>query len=204
MSAAKRNSPRSDDDRTLNQAMERYANGEDGAFRMLYAGLAPRLRPFLRRMTGSPEQADDLVQETFVRMHRARGTFGSGAAVVPWAYAIARNVYIDAHRARKARPQEVSDHRGDDDHATFEPDAGPSASGEEHAVARQTAAIVDRALREMTVARREAFVLIRYEGRSIKEAAQILGATEGAVKLRAFHAYQEIRAALEREQGGAS
>jgi RNA polymerase sigma-70 factor (ECF subfamily) len=54
----------------------------------------------------------------------------------------------------------------------------------------------------MTVLQREAFVLIRFEGLSVSEAAQVLGATEAAVKIRAFRAYEALRAALDRQNKG--
>ncbi|MEZ4231471.1 MAG: RNA polymerase sigma factor [Polyangiaceae bacterium] len=109
---------------------------------------------------------------------------------------IARNCYIDSYRAKKSRPKEVSRTRDSDAPPYPEPHAGPDASGEAQLAASQMAEVVQHAL-DMTVARREAFVLVRYEGHSIREAAEVLGTTEGAVKLRAFHAYQEIRTALE-------
>src|SRR5262245_24472581 len=72
---------------SLDEAMNRYAQGEQPAFAILYSGLEQKLRAFLTRLTGAPAVADDLLQETFMRIHRARGSFDSGAAVVPWAYA---------------------------------------------------------------------------------------------------------------------
>ena len=83
--------------------MNRYAQGEQSAFAILYQGLEQKLRAFLTRLTGAPVVADDLLQETFMRIHRARGSFDSNAAVVPWAYAIARNAWLDHVRASKVR-----------------------------------------------------------------------------------------------------
>src|SRR5689334_13001546 len=88
---------------SLDQAMDRYAQGQEAAFAVLYAGLETKLRAFLTRLTGAPPVADDLLQETFMRIHRARGGFEAGAAVVPWAYAIARNVWLDHIRSVKVR-----------------------------------------------------------------------------------------------------
>jgi RNA polymerase sigma-70 factor (ECF subfamily) len=173
--------------------MDRYAQGDDRAFRTVFAELRPRLFAFLRRLSGSVGAADDLVQETFLRMHRARGSFGRGARAVPWAYAIARNVAIDHFRSSRARAGLEAMVPGE---TIPEPVAGPEANAEGLTSALETARIVERELGRMTLARREAFVLLRYEGLSVREAAQILGATEGAVKLRAFHAYAAIRDAL--------
>jgi len=66
--------------------MDRYATGEDAAFAELFRLLAPRLRAFLRRLSASDDIADDLLQETLLRIHHARGSFkprpGNGAVGV--------------------------------------------------------------------------------------------------------------------------
>ncbi len=191
----------------LDAAMQRYAGGDDSAFSALYAGLAPRLTVFIRRICGRQDLADDLAQETLLRIHRARGSFASNAAVVPWAYAIARNCYIDHLRAARARIKLSTPTDDDGEPLVPEPAIGIEASAEEEQIARQTAEIIERELNRMTMARREAFVLLRYEGLSVAEAAEVLGATQSAVKLRAFHAYEAIRQALaevERDSEGES
>jgi RNA polymerase sigma-70 factor (ECF subfamily) len=180
---------------TLDAAMERYAQGDDAAFREVYGGLDQRLRAFLRRLCGAAPLADDLLQETFLRVHRARGSFSHGAAVIPWAYAIARNSWLDHLRAAKTRGRlavvAAADEREERDVPT-----GPDADSEQAVIAHQTAEIVQRVLAALPSAQREAFVLLRYEGLSVHEAAEIVGATPTAVKLRAFRAYEALREAL--------
>jgi len=171
--------------------MERYADGEDAAFGELFSGLEPRLRLFLQRMGGNPDLAEDLVQETFLRIHHCRASFARGKQVAPWAYAIARNCFISHTRSSKAKLSKASI---DADQVQL-----PAASGgsvEEESIARQTAQVVERALAALTPARREAFILLRYEGLSVAAAAQIVGISEGALKIRAFHAYEALRTAL--------
>jgi RNA polymerase sigma-70 factor (ECF subfamily) len=172
-------------------AMHRYADGEEAAFAEVFTALAPRLRLFLRRLGSSPDLADDLTQETFLRMHGARGSFVRGKQVAPWAYAIARNCFVSHARSGKAKLA-----RGSVDAEQIELSAGASNSVEAESIARQSAEVVSRALANMTPARREAFILIRYEGMSVAAAAQIVGITEGALKIRAFHAYEILRGAL--------
>lgn len=176
-------------------AMDRYADGNDAAFSVVFNALSPRLHAFLRRLGGSEDLASDLLQETFIRMHRARGSFVRGTSVVPWAYAIARNCFVSHLRSAKVkasrRTVDIDDHAGA---------LGLAASAEEAASARQSAAVVERTLAEMSDINREAFVLIRFEGQSVAAAAQILGTTEGAVKLRAFRAYEMLREALKRAE----
>lgn len=173
-------------------AMHRYAEGDELAFAEVFAALAPRLRTFLWRLSGSPELADDLMQETLLRMHHARGSFAEGRRVAPWAYAIARNCYISHARSAQTRLAGASGELNE-----LELAAGPDSSGEEASIARQSARVVELALASMTAARREAFVLLRYEGMSVSAAAQIVGISEGALKIRAFHAYEIIRSALD-------
>ena len=180
----------------LDRAMDRYAEGDDRAFAELFSGLSPRIRAFLRRLSGSPELADDLTQETFMKLHQARGSFARGRSVVPWVYAIARNCYMSHARSPRARLSRESVDLG-----KLEISSGRASCPEDATIAMQSAAAVERALRSMTPARREAFVLLRYEGLSVGEAAQILGVSEGALKLRAFHAYEAIRAALKELEG---
>lgn len=175
------------------RAMARYASGEDAAFETVVGLLSERLHQFLRRLTGSPHLADDLAQETWFKMHQARGQFSPGMPVLPWAYAIARNCYLDFARSARRRPLVLAD--ADAPNCTA-PRADASADAEQQLIARQTAEAVERALSNMTVLRREAFVLLRYEGLSVEVAAQVLGASESAVKLRAFQAYQLIREEL--------
>ncbi len=175
----------------LDRAMDRYARGDEGAFAEVHAGLRPRLWAFLARVTGSSLLAEELVAETFLRIHRARGTFGAGAAVVPWAYAIARNTWLDHLRSQRtdARTAEREDR-------ALEPPAGPEADPEQALLVQETARIVERTLPALPRSQREAFVLLRYEGLSLREAATVLGCTQMAVKLRASRAYAALRRAL--------
>lgn len=186
------------DETELNRTMDRYAAGDASAFAALHRALYPRLHAYLCRMRGSSHVADDLVQETFLRMHRARATFAHGASVVPWMYTIARNVLID--HARSAKVRAASELTADD--APEPIDAG--ADTESAAVAGEAARTVERVLARLPAAQREAFVLLRYEGLSVNDAAHVLGATPAAVKLRAFRAYEALRAALSGQGAGPS
>ena len=182
---------------SLDRAMSRYAEGHDSAFAEVFNGLSARLLAFLRRLCGSVELAHDLTQETFLRMHRARGSFVPGSAVVPWAYAIARNCFVSHARSLKSKAA-----RSSLDIADHEVAAGLDSNAEEAAAVRQSAELVEKTLARMSVTNREAFVLIRFEGQTVADAAQILGASEGAVKLRAFRAYEILRDALKSAEVG--
>jgi len=80
------------------EAMNRYAAGDDQAFAELYAVVAPRLTRFLARRLRDRSELPDLVQETFLRVHRARRSFVPGSPVIPWLLTIAQRQLIEAHR----------------------------------------------------------------------------------------------------------
>jgi RNA polymerase sigma-70 factor (ECF subfamily) len=88
------------------------------------------------------------------------------------------------------------------DQAASPPEASPDTRGDEVVAARETLEVVRVTLDRMSLAQREAFVLLRFEGLSVRDAAQVLGVTESAVKVRAFRAYEMLRAALDPESGG--
>src|SRR3954468_2067148 len=82
-------------DAVANEAMDRYADGDASAFPILYNAIAPRIEGLVRRRTRDASRIDDIVQQTFERIHRARGTFLRGADVLSWAFKIARNLCLD-------------------------------------------------------------------------------------------------------------
>lgn len=178
------------------RAMERYARGDDAAFVELYDELAPRLHRFALRWTRSRSAAEDAVQQTLLQIHTARDRFVPGAAVVPWAYAIARRLLIDASR-RGAR-EEL---RPDDVHDREEPAAHPSADEALHW--RRVEAEARRDLAALPPAWREAFELVRVEGLSVAETAEVLGITRAMVKIRTHRAATALRAATSRRLRGA-
>ncbi len=186
----------------LDGVMDRYSRGEDRAFDELYRVGAPRVRGFLLRLCGDGSLADDLTQETFVRVHRARGAFERSSAALPWFFAIARNAFVDHKRREKTR-RGVSAGLPPGEAGPPEAAAPPDAQGDEVVAATEMLALVQKTLDSLTPIQREAFVLVRFEGLSIAEAAQVLGATEAAVKVRAFRAYEALREAIERRNKGA-
>jgi RNA polymerase sigma-70 factor (ECF subfamily) len=179
--------------RAADEAMARYADGHEPSFQTVFALVGPRVLRFLRRLCGGDELAQDLLQETLLKMHQARGAFRPGAAVLPWSYTIARNTFLDSARARRRAPLPLAPAE-----EGGPPEPAVQADAESSVLARESARAVERALAAMTEARREAFVLLRFEGMSVADAAEILGASENAVKLRAFQAYEAIRAELDR------
>lgn len=188
-------SPRS----LLDAAMERYAKGDDGAFAELYDLLAPRLYGYFLRQTHNAALADDLTQQTFIKIHRARGQFVHGAAVTPWAFAIGRRLLIDS--VRRTRRDIVS--FGDD--VPLDGAEADAPTADDLVQAQETARRIERALLLLPDTQRVAFELVKQEGLTFAEAASVLGTTVAAVKLRAHRAYEALRAVLgDRIDGGRS
>jgi RNA polymerase sigma-70 factor, ECF subfamily len=166
--------------------MERYAAGDDAAFAVVYDELAPRLQRHLRRHLRCRAVVEDLVQQTFLQMHRARGRFIPGASVVPWAFAIALRLMIDVVRHEEVRgrlraPGATTSE--DEPDKMFEAD--------------QTAQRVAGVLARLPASQRQAFELTRLDGLSQHETASALGITESAVKSLVHRATQALRAELE-------
>lgn len=182
-------------------AMERYANGDDAAFGEVYDALAPRLLAYLRKATRDESVADDLLQLTLLQMHRARGSFLPGAAVTPWAFAIARRLVIDGARRRRLERKlfaEPASH--DDDGVVFQPVATTAAADDLVDVQRLEGRLrgAFEALPEM---QRTAYRLLQQDGLTLKGAAEVLGISVTAVKLRAHRAYQALRAVVREAEG---
>ena len=179
-------------------AMERYSKGDEVAFAELYDAITPRLLGFLRKATRDDVAAEDLMQQTLLQIHRERGSFIPGARVMPWAYAIARRLMIDSARRRRVERRLFSEASADDDRMTYEPTAAMAAA-DDLLHARRLEGRVRQRLDALPEAQRTAYQLLQQEGLSLKEAAEVLGTSVTAVKLRAHRAYEALRAVLRYE-----
>lgn len=175
--------------------MQRYGGGDDDAFGIVYDALAPRLYRLLLRMTRDRAKAEDLLQQTMLRIHRARGQFVPGSPVTPWAFAIARRLAIDTRRRdlRELSAVVQEDSATNDNRPSME----PCADDQLHA--RRLAEEVDRAIAKLPESQRTAYELLKEDGLSLSEAAEVLGTTVTAVKLRAHRAYEALRAVVRRD-----
>lgn len=178
----------------LNGLMSRYGRGDDSAFEPLYRLLAPRLYRFWLRLAPYRTDADDLLQETFLRLHRGRATYRAGANVLHWAFAVARSASVDRSRYWQRRPEsvgaanDVAEENELQAHDAYRPDF--------ELIARDLLRVVKGALRKMSEKNRVSYILLREEGLSVKEAALLLGTTADVVKQRAHRAYEQLRGAI--------
>jgi len=175
------------------EAMNRYAAGDDRAFAELYAVVAPRLTRFLARRLRDRSELPDLVQETFLRVHRARRSFVPGSPVIPWLLTIAQRQLIEAHRRclRQERADGATLER-----LTHHGSAGMLPNAEELVAAQELASHLDRSLAAVSEPQLAALRLVKGEGLSNREAAAALGTTVTGVKLRTHRVCSFLRAEL--------
>jgi len=138
------------------------------------------------------------MQQTLLHMHRARGSFIPGAPVLPWAFAIARRLMTDHARRRRVELRVFSEALADDDRIVYEPAATAAADDVLHA--RRLEVRLQQRIDALPELQRTAYWLLQQEGLSLKRAAEVLGTSVTAVKLRAHRAYVALRAVL-REAG---
>ena len=184
----------------LEEAMARFAAGDDAALGDVYDLASPSVFTFLLRLCRDRSMAEDLTQDTFLRLHRARGLYRRGAAVMPWAYTIARRLFLDAVRARRSNA-DTPNNGGPKSDGEVSPQVGVeiAASGisaEDLLADRELSEAVEDALARIPESQATAFRLLKGEGLSVAEAAAVMGATNGAVKLRAHRAYEALRGML--------
>jgi RNA polymerase sigma-70 factor (ECF subfamily) len=179
---------------SLARLMARYAAGEDGVFDAIYQGLEAPLYRFCLRLTARRHEADDLFQETFLKLHRARATYAPGASVLHWSYAIARSLYLSRVRYWRRRPEWLSS--ANDVAALEDIHVDAESTPEAELIADRLLDVVVAELRKMSEKNRSAYVLMREEGLSAADAAAVLGTTVDGVKQRAHRADQQIKSAL--------
>lgn len=155
--------------------MGQARDGDREAFADLYVRHRPALTAFLTRFTGSPMLAEDLAQESFVRLWEARGRFERQRKFKIWLYVAAKNLALNALKARRelALPEELAERTA----------PRPSALGE----------LVTEALQALPEPQRLALVLTIYEQFSHREAAEAMGCTEVSARVLAFRARQTLK-----------
>lgn len=167
--------------------MELYVDGRGDAFDELYSRISGKLLGYLLRLTRNRDRAEDLLQITFTKVHRARSSYMRGAPLLPWLLAIARRSFYDERRAARNRSEDLSS-----DGSLPEPRPAPAEG-----VPNDVSEALERALDNLPESYREAIQLTKITGLSIADAADVLGTTPTAVKLRVHRGYNLLRKELD-------
>jgi RNA polymerase sigma-70 factor (ECF subfamily) len=173
------------------QLVEAFRRGEESAFSALVIKYREGVYRVARRMLGNHEDAADVTQDVFVRVHRALPRFDGRSQLYTWLYRITVNLCLDA-RGRMGRLPMVEE----DD--TLQEHSGGVAI-EDQAEGREIRRLVARAIAALPPRQRAMVVLRLYQDLPYQEIARIMGCTEGTVKATMFAAMRKLRRALVEE-----
>jgi RNA polymerase sigma-70 factor, ECF subfamily len=177
-------------DEALRELMVAYQSGDVAAFDRLYFAIEQELRGFFRARCRDSQRIDDLLQETFLQIHRSRRAYLPGLPVRPWVYAIAKHALL--MHTRKVRRRE-------------QPEETSLSSVREPDIPAEADQLADRwalksALRRVPGEGRRAFLLHHWRGLSFREIAALLGIAPGAAKLRSSRAGSRLRNLLKNDR----
>jgi RNA polymerase sigma-70 factor (ECF subfamily) len=174
--------------------LARARQGDSDAFRVLVERHSRNAFRLAHRLTGNEQDAEDVVQESFIRAYRQLGRFESRANFGTWLYRIVANCSVDLIRVRQSR-RDQSRAESLDEAADIASNAAPGP--ERLARSAEIERHVASALSQLSPLERAAFTLRHYEGRSIDEIGRMLGLGTSATKHSVFRAVRKLRVALE-------
>lgn len=180
----------------LAAALEQARRGDRDAFRVLVERHATAVFRLAYRMTGNQTDAEDMVQETFLRAWREIRRFDGRASFGTWLHRICANRTVDFLRSRN-RWQPAIAAGSEPEHDPFRNMPSELPSPERSARNAQASAMLEPALAALSEVERTAFVLRHYEGLPIDEVASALGVQPGAARHSIFRAVRKLRRALE-------
>src|SRR5215472_7912596 len=167
----------------LERLMALYQEGDLGAATALIHSMSPKLYRFSAAHAVSRIDADDLLQETWFRIHKVRHTYRPGKPAIAWFFAIARHVRVDHYR--KAMRTTLRERELDEKSDT----AGVSATGRSDDL--------EALLAPLSSGEREVVEMLKVEGLSLEEVARATSSTVGSVKQKAHRAYKQLREAIQ-------
>lgn len=164
--------------------------GNAKAYQDFLMELAGHLRAFLRRrLTALPDEVEDLVQEALLAIHNQRHTYDAQQPLTPWVHAIAKFKFVDLMR-RRARRDLLTEALDDDIELLS------ATAPEESAARRDVAALLD----DLPDRQRLPIVLVKLEGRSVAEAAQLTGISVSAIKVGIHRGLKALAAKIRNEK----
>ena len=180
-------------------AVSRARTGDTDAFRVLVERHSRSIFRLAFRMTGNQQDAEDVVQESFLRAYKQLAKFDERASFGTWLYRIAANCSLDLVRSRKRRQEHLAPQEAEggefDDTVALLPSADPNP--ERIALSGEVRGRVEQAMQELSATERTAFVLRHFEGMCIEDVGKVLDCAPGAAKHSVFRAVQKLRRALE-------
>lgn len=179
------------------EAVAQVRAGNPDAFRVLVERHSRAIFRLAYRMTGNEQDAEDAVQETFLRAFKQLKTFDGRSSFSTWIYRVCSNCTIDSMRVRKKHEQKRvrETEEAETDLLSQQPSKAPTAEQLTHS--SEISNMLGPALDQLSVMERTAFVMRHYEGLGIEEIGRILEVQPNAAKHSVFRAVQKLRRALE-------
>jgi len=176
----------------------RLASSDPALLAAVYAEHGPGIRRFLQGLLGDRAAADDALQETFARAFRRMDTLRDPARITPWLFGIARNVALEARKARR-RIGRLLEPEGED---RDDREGVEAHTPEAELLGREAASVVDRALDRLSTDRRAVLMLRLDHGLAYDDIAGLMGWTLGKVKIEIHRAREVLREELSGYEGG--
>jgi RNA polymerase sigma-70 factor (ECF subfamily) len=176
--------PRDVQSADLQQLMSQYQQADPNAVRLLISELSPQLYRFFANQKGSRTDAEDMLQDLWLRIHKARHTYRPEEPVLPWVYAIARCVRTDNYRQRSRIASHESAMAVLPEISKRQKAANPTA--------------FDDLIAPLSERQRTILTMLKVNGMSLDDVARATASTIGAVKQEAHRAYERLRCLLER------
>lgn len=175
--------------------------GDDQSFALLLHRYRTPLVNFLYRMVRNREQAEDLAQEVFIRVYRAREDYVPSAKFTTWLFRIATNLALNSVRDNRHRSMEISldapvsaDAEDGEERPMEVAEKRPNI--EENLVEKERSKVIRHAINKLPEKQRAAVLLHKYQELDYKEIARILECSESALKSLLFRAYETLRVEL--------
>jgi RNA polymerase sigma-70 factor (ECF subfamily) len=165
----------------VEELLRDYQRGDSAAANELIRRVSPALYRYFLHHTQKTSEAEDLLQETWLRLHRARATYRFDEPVMPWIFAIANHTRLDRLRKTMRRHEVAMD---------SPPDV--AAPSQESGGATE----IEELLRGLPESQREVLLMLKVSGMSLEEVAQATGSSVGSVKQKAHRAYEKLRSLL--------
>ncbi|MDQ6707295.1 MAG: RNA polymerase sigma factor [Acidobacteriota bacterium] len=167
----------------LESLMMRYQQSDTSAAGALVTTLSPRIFHFFLSQVRDRSQAEDLLQDLWLRIHKARHTYRPGEPVLPWIYAIARRTRVDQYRKRR----HIAEHEAPGERL-------PEMAAPE--TPRGAQPDIADLLSTLPEAQREVILMLKVSGLSLEEVARATGKSVGSVKQKAHRGYEKLRQLL--------
>ncbi len=170
-------------ERSLESLMEAYQQGDANAGDQLFSRVSQPLYRFMAVQSADRRFADDLLQDLWLRVHKARNTYRPGEPVLPWLYAIARFVKVDGYRKRRGE--------------RFEEPLDPAFDRTAERTERESdLPPITELLKDLPESQREVVLMLKVSGLSLEEVAKATASSVGSVKQKAHRAYEKLRLKL--------